>query len=132
MIHLTPYGRRRLRRRTAPVLPERRAAGSTDQRRQSGLGTSGSDGLLTAESVSTDIHGLETISRSYENGRISGLNASGYSLSYGYDPADGRFDSLTYQPETPEEQSFSYGYLPNSNLLETLSSSHGLTVTREY
>ncbi|MCP4396037.1 MAG: hypothetical protein GY801_01825, partial [bacterium] len=40
--------------------------------------------------------------------------------------------TLTYQPETPEEQSFSYGYLPNSNLLDTLSSSHGLTVTREY
>ncbi|MCP4377198.1 MAG: hypothetical protein GY794_13615, partial [bacterium] len=75
---------------------------------------------------------METISRSYENGRISGLSAGGYSLSYSYDPAGGRFETLTYQPETPEEQSFSYGYLPNSNLLETLSSSHGLTVTREY
>ncbi|MCP4379006.1 MAG: hypothetical protein GY794_22870 [bacterium] len=55
------------------------------------------------------------MSRSYENGRISGLSAGGDSLSYGYDPAGGRFESITYQPGTPEEQSFNYGYLPNSN-----------------
>jgi len=74
-----------------------------------------------------------TVTHTYENGRLSGVTTgSGYAVSYGYDPATGRMTSATHQPGAADAQTFAYGYLPNSDLIHTVSSASGLSVTRTY
>lgn len=41
---------------------------------------------------------LTGVGHTYTNGRVTGVNASGYAVTYGYDDTTGRFQSVTYQP----------------------------------
>jgi RHS repeat-associated protein len=75
------------------------------------------------------------VSYTYNNGRVSDLSLGSYHVTYGYDAATGRFETVTYQPGMPEAQTFTYSYVPDSDLLHqlsvTLSGVEGL-VTRTY
>ena len=72
------------------------------------------------------------MTRTYTDGRLTGLNlGSDYGMTYGYDTF-GRVKTINAQVAGTGTQTYTYGYLPNSDLLESLTSNHGLTVTRTY
>lgn len=54
-----------------------------------------------------------------------------YDVSYNYDTF-GRFGSINAQVAGTRRQTYTYGYLQNSDLLESLSTSQGPVVTRPY
>lgn len=75
---------------------------------------------------------LTGVTRTYTDGRLTALSlGSDYGVSYGYD-SYGRFGSISVQVAGTGTQTYTYGYMPNSDLLESLTSNHGLTVTRTY
>ena len=56
---------------------------------------------------------------------------SDYCITYGYDTY-GRFETVNAQIAGTGPQTYIYSYLPDSDLLESLITNHGLTVTRTY
>jgi RHS repeat-associated protein len=64
-------------------------------------------------------------------GRYKGFNIGAeYSVSYGFDSL-GRFSNLTNDPNGTNE-TFTYSYLPNSNLISGISYPNNISVTKSY
>ena len=65
-------------------------------------------------------------------GRDSGFSlGSGYSVQYGYD-AYGRLSSLSALASLRETNTFTYSYLPNTDLISGMTASSGFLWTRAY
>ena len=112
-------------------------------RRKTGSGSRGTDGVrlpqLTKDEAvrigkrrfklvqSESITGIynKTLSRSYDSlGRSSGMNISTeYDVDYGYDTL-GRFSTVTNGNDV-----FTYGYLTNSNLIQSITYPSSITST---
>ena len=72
------------------------------------------------------------MTRTYTNGRLTGLNlGSNYGMTCGYDTF-GRVETINAQATGTGTQTYTYGYLQNSDLLESLTINHGLVVNRTY
>ena len=115
-------------------------------RRKTGSGSRGTDGVrlpqLTKDEAvrigkrrfklvqSESITGIynKTLSRSYDSlGRSSGMNISTeYDVDYGYDTL-GRFSTVTNGNDV-----FTYGYLTNSNLIQSITYPSSITSTKSY
>ena len=95
-------------------------------------------GYNTALQPTTEtISGLysKTLTRTYETtgviGRAAGLNTGAdYSLTYGYDPT-GRFNSIGWNVNGVTGTA-TYAYVPNSDLLATLTTNSGQVATYTY
>lgn len=75
---------------------------------------------------------LAEVTRTYTDGHLTGLSlGSDYSVSYSYD-SYGRFGPSNALVAGAGAQSYTYSYLPDSDLLQQLTTSHGLVVTRAY
>jgi RHS repeat-associated protein len=91
----------------------------------------------TLQLASETITGLyeQTLTRAYDTtvpGRPAGVSlTTGYSTGYGYDPTTGRFNTLTWNANS-QSDSITYGYLPNSELLETLTHPNSQLTTYAY
>jgi RHS repeat-associated protein len=88
-------------------------------------------GALASESVSGP-YALTLTRNTDAFGRPAGIDLSDspYSSSYAYD-AYGRFTAVTSQVHILTH-GFTYGYLSDTDLIETMANSHGHTVTRTY
>lgn len=60
-----------------------------------------------------------TLSHTWAQGRATGVSASGYSVAYGYDTV-GRMNDVSHTVGSATG-SAAYGYLPDSDLVETLT-----------
>ena len=82
---------------------------------------------LTGESINGIYN--KVLTRNYDTlGRSSGFAIEGdnYAVAYGYDNL-GRMDSLTSGTDV-----FSYAYLPNSNLISTVTMPNGISTNKSY
>ena len=85
---------------------------------------------LTSEAI-TGIYN-KTINRGYDSlGRSSGMNISTeYDVDYSYDSV-GRFSTLTNDPNGTNE-TYTYSYLANSNLISSITYPNDITVSKSY
>jgi len=81
---------------------------------------------LTSETINGIYN--KTLTRSYDTlGRSSGMNiGTEYAVGYGYDNL-GRFSTVTNGADT-----FTYGYLANSNLISSITYPNNISVTKTY
>lgn len=78
----------------------------------------------------------KVITRAYDTTNVKGRNTgfyigSGYIVSYGYEPNTGRFKSVSWNVNGVTDNA-AYSYLPNSDLLYTMTTNSGLTTTYSY
>jgi RHS repeat-associated protein len=78
----------------------------------------------------------KVITRTYETagvpGRAIGFNlGAGYSVAYGYEAGTGRFRSVAWEV-SGENDTATYSYVPNSDLLYQLTTTSGLATTYNY